>query len=302
MGIIDRANLDRIFTGFKGAYAKGFDGAKSVYPTVAMTVPSTTSEEIYGWLGQLPRMREWIGDRVIKNLSAHGFTIKNRKFESTVSVPRERIEDDHYGIFAPAFEELGKAAAEHPDELIFDLLAKGFTSECYDGQYFFDTDHPVGSSGGDFPVTSVANTDGGAGEPWFLLDCSRAIRPLIYQERIPYKLTALDDDTDEKVFFRDEYIYGTRARSNAGFGLWQLAWGSRQTLDAAHYEVGRNAMQKFKGDEGRLLGVRPTHLVVGPDNEKKAFDLINAATLENGASNAWKGTVEVIVTPWVHAA
>lgn len=292
--IINQQNLDHLFTGYKAAYARGFEGAKSYWNSVAMKVPSTTEKETYAWLAQLPGVREWIGDRHIKALSTKGFEIENKDFESTVAVPRNKIEDDLYGIFTPMVEELGRVAAVHPDELVFGLLGKGFTEKCHDGQYFFDTDHPVGSEA----AGSVANTDGGAGEPWYLLDTSRVVRPIIYQERRPFHLVRMDDERDPNVFFKKEYIYGVDGRSNAGFGLWQLAWGSRQTLDAAHYASARAAMQKFKGDEGRPLGVKPTLLVVGPDNEQAALKLINTATLENGESNPWHNTVDIIVTPW----
>ena len=36
-----------------------------------------------------------------------------------------------------------QSSSGHPDELIFNLLKNGFTSPCFDGQNFFDTDHPV---------------------------------------------------------------------------------------------------------------------------------------------------------------
>jgi len=293
--IINHANLANVFTGFSGAFSKGFEGAATAYGRVAMTVPSTSSSENYGWLGQMPKMREWIGDRVIKNLTSHTYAVENKKFESTVEVDRTAIEDDKYGVYAPAFQEMGRSAAEHPDELIFSLLVKGFNTPCYDGQYFFDTDHPMGPEN---PV-SHANTDGGNGTPWFLLDCSRAVKPLLYQERIPYKLTSIDNDNDRNVFFRDTYIYGVRARSNAGFGLWQLAWGSKQTLDAAHYETARVAMMEQKGDEGRPLGVRPNVLVVPPSLEGAARRLVGNQLTETGGTNEWYGTAEVIVSPWL---
>ncbi|MCB6179647.1 Mu-like prophage major head subunit gpT family protein [Rhodobacter sp. Har01] len=73
-------------------------------------------------------MREWIGPRVVNNLSAYGFTITNRKFESTVSVSREDIADGRLGTFKPAFAEMGGMARRHPDELIFGLLKNGFNS------------------------------------------------------------------------------------------------------------------------------------------------------------------------------
>jgi phage major head subunit gpT-like protein len=294
--IINQQNLNSLFTGYNAAYKRGFEGAASHWNAVAMKVTSMTEKEIYTWLAQLPGFREWIGDRVIKGLATKGFEVTNRDFESTIAVPRNKIEDDLYGVYTPMIEEIGRAAASHPDQLVFELLGKGFTERCHDGQYFFDTDHPMSNAEGE--AISVANTDGGSGEPWYLLDTSRAIRPLIYQERRPYHLVRKDDERDDNVFFRKEYIYGVDARSAAGFGMWQLAWGSKQQLSSTNYSVGRAAMQKLKGEDGRPLGVRPTVLIVGPSNEQSALELINSATLSAGESNPWHRSVEVIVTPW----
>ena len=38
---------------------------------------------------------------------------------------------------------MGYAAAIHPDEIVFGLLAAGRTEDCYDGKKFFAADHPV---------------------------------------------------------------------------------------------------------------------------------------------------------------
>ena len=113
--IITGAALANLFTGFNGSFRRGFQSTTTFYKNVAMIVNSSTAGETYGWLGQFPQMREWLGDRVINSLEAHGYHIKNRKFENTVSVGRTAIEDDAYGVFAPIFEELGRASAEHPD-------------------------------------------------------------------------------------------------------------------------------------------------------------------------------------------
>lgn len=295
--IINSENLNGLYTGFNGSFKKGFGGAETAYAKVAMTVPSTGKATDYGWLGQFPKLREWIGPRHVKNLSLSSFTIKNRSFEQTIGVPRDDIADDQYGIFGPMFEEMGRAAAELPDELVFGLLRNGWAQNCYDGQFFFDTDHPVLSGGN---MTTVANTDGGAGTPWFLLDTSRALKPVIYQERATFgTLVKKDQPGDDNVFFDKEFIYGSDGRANAGFGLWQLAWGSMQTLDAAHYETARNALQNMVGDEGRLLGIRPTLLVVPPSLEGAARALLTSELAAGGETNKWKGTAELLVTPWV---
>jgi phage major head subunit gpT-like protein len=61
---------------------------------------------------------------VVKNLAAHSYKIANRDFEQTITVPRNDIEDDQYGVFGPMFEEMGRSAAEFPDELVFGLMTR----------------------------------------------------------------------------------------------------------------------------------------------------------------------------------
>ena len=122
--LITTANLDALFTGYKANFKKGFEGAPSIYKSIAMVAPSATEQELYTWLGQFPGAREWIGPRHIKNLVANGFSIVNALFEDTVGVPRTKIEDDSYGLFSHFFEEMGKAAAEKPDDLVASLFEK----------------------------------------------------------------------------------------------------------------------------------------------------------------------------------
>lgn len=297
--LVTQAALDDLFRGFKTVFNEAFTGAETFRDRIAMVVPSMARDETYAWMGQMPNIREWVGDRVVQSLSLHGWTIANRDFEMTVSLSRNDIEDDRYGALKPIMSEMGRVAAQHPDQLLFQLLAAGFTSTCYDGQYFFDTDHPVGTSGGDYPVQSVSNFGGGSGTPWFLLDCSRAIRPLVFQERRSYGFVSLTRPEDENVFFRKEFIYGADGRSNAGFGLWQLAYASKETLNKTSYEAARAAMHSLRGDSGRPLGVRPTHLVIPPTLEAAALTLLNAERDEAGATNVWRNTAQLIMSEYL---
>ncbi len=295
--IVNAESISLAFKGFKTVFTDAFLETPINYDKIAMTVPSASRDETYGWLGQFPSMREWVGPRHVKNLVANGFTIKNRKFESTLEIARDDIADDRLGIFKPMFSEMGQSARRHPEELIFGVLASGFTTNCYDGQFFFDVDHPVTDADGQSNL--VSNFQGGAGTPWYLLDTSRGVRPLIWQEREKYEFQQLAEDGDEYVFKNDKYLYGIRARVNAGFGLWQLAYGSRQALTAANYAAARAAMMTFTADGGRKLGVSPTVLVVPPALEEAALNLLNTEYGTGGASNPWKGTAQLIVTPYL---
>lgn len=294
--IINSENLALAFKGFKTVYSEAFLEAPSHADKIAMTVPSASRGETYGWLGMFPQLREWIGQRQVNSLKAHGFTITNRTFESTVSVKRNDVADDRLGVFKPFVAEMGMAAKRHPDELIFGLLKSGFDTKCFDGTNFFAANHPVEIDG---KKATLSNYQAGSDPAWFLLDTSRAIRPIIWQKREDYEFQTLDETNSPHVFLNDEYLYGVRARVNAGFGLWQLGFGSKAPLTEANYAAARAAMMAFKSDGDRPLGVRPTVLVVPPQLESAGLHLLNTETKDGGGSNPWKNTAELIVTPYV---
>lgn len=295
--IINRANLQLLFTGYKASFQNAFAGVKPDFMPFTLEVNSVNSVEQYGWLGNSTAFREWLGDRVIQNLALHDYSIKNKSFENTVGVPRENIEDDSYGIFNPLMGQLGQDSANHPSSLIYELLAGGFTGKGYDGQFFFDTDHPVTNKAG--AEGSVSNFQGGAGTAWYLLDTSRVMKPLILQKRKNYNFVSMDKETDENVFMRKEYIYGVDARLNAGYGLWQLAYASKQTLDAANFNAAYAAMQGMTGDRGKKLGIKPTLLVVPASLRAQALEIVQAERGANGATNINRNAVDVLVTPWL---
>ncbi len=295
--LINEQALDLVFKGFKTTYTDAYLQADVHWDKIAMAVSSTGRDETYGWLGQFPQLREWVGARHVYGLEAHSFTILNRDFESTVAVGRNEILDDKLGVFKPAFSEMGYLARQHPEELIMGLLAAGFSTACYDGQNYFDAEHPVKAADGSLSL--VSNVQTGSGPSWFLLDTSRAVRPLIWQERQPYDFVSMVEANNPHVFMNKEFVYGVDARVNAGFGLWQLAFGSKADLSTANYKAARAAMMEYRADGGRVLGIKPTTLVVPPALEEQALEIVNAVQNDVGASNVWSGTADLIVTPFI---
>ena len=117
------------------------------YPTLAMVMDSNQESEDYDWLGQVPGMREWLGDRKFKQLGSYEFNIRNRDWEQSIQLPKKKIDDGRTGYFNNIAEMMAIEAAYHPDELLVELINAGQTTRCFDGQYFFDTDHEMGDSG-----------------------------------------------------------------------------------------------------------------------------------------------------------
>lgn len=144
--LINKAALEGLFISLKATFNKAFTTTPSTWPKIAMKVPSTTGQEDYAWLGNFPKMRKWIGDKMIKALEGFKYSIVNDDWEATVEVDRNHIEDDVLGIYAPQAQMAGWSAAQLPDEIVYDLVNNGFTNKCFDGKAFFATDHKVGKA------------------------------------------------------------------------------------------------------------------------------------------------------------
>lgn len=299
---INNANLKTLFVAFNAAFKAGLGQAASQYGQIATTVPSTTASEEYGWLGQLPGLREWLGDRVVHGIGKHGYTIKNKSYELTVSVPRPAVEDDKYGVYTPLMTEMGRAADAHPDQIVFGLLKDGRTALCYDGQPFFSTQHKVVNEKNKEVNVSNLSDDGGNGATWYLLETRRALKPLIFQDRKKPNFVAKTAPTDDNVFNSDNFVYGVDARRNAGFGFWQLAHASNKPLTAENLKAAITAMETQTGDQGRPLGISPNMLVVPKALRFTANRLLKSELVNEGGvqvSNDLAGTLEPLVADWL---
>lgn len=298
--LINAAVLAALRTSFRAEYATAFDTAESMMDKIATTIPSTTASNTYGWLGQYPGFREWVGDRVLKSMQSQGYVIANKDWESSIGVKRTDIEDDNVGVYKPLFAEMGRAARVLPDELVFGLLKAGESTLCYDGQNFFDTDHPVKANvDGTGATTTVSNFQAGTGPAWYLLDTSRALKPIVFQNRKSPVFTSMTALEDEAVFTKNEYRFGVDSRSNVGFGFWQQAFKSKAELTPENFDAAYTAMSSITADGGRPMAIRPTILVVPPNLRAVALEITKAALIGNGKTNVNAGLVDAVVTPWV---
>lgn len=116
-------------------------------PGTSMLVTSDQESETYKWLGMAPAMREWVGGRVAKGFRDNGITIVNKTFEATLEVLLDEIRRDKTGQVMVRVRELAGRTNSHWAKLLSTLIIAGEAAVCYDGQYFFDTDHAEGDSG-----------------------------------------------------------------------------------------------------------------------------------------------------------
>ena len=315
---ITTANLTALFTGFDVIFQRGFEKPPSYYEKIATVVRSASRQTTYPWLGRTTKFREWLGERVIQALEAHSYTIVNKDFEDTISISRNDIEDDNYGVYEPVIEQLGWDTKVHPDSLLFSMIKNAVTTPAgvlaFDGQPFFSATHPVGPLGAENdPRDTVASNvnASGSGPYWFLLDASRAVRPFIFQLRREYAMTRMNTLTDEAVFTRREFRFGVDGRANTGVGLWQLAYASNTDLSVpSNYGAARAAMRSIKTDAGLPFGAltspNDVYLVVPAALEEVAAQLLHSdfmvgtgGSASVTTSNIWKNSATLIVSEYL---
>lgn len=305
MAVIKDSILSGLKTAYSDIFQKALAKAPSQYRNVATVVSYTSASNTYGWLGQFPKLQEWTGSRVFRDMKEFGYTIVNRKFESSVKIARTDFEDDNLGVYNPLFQEMGYAAATHPDEIIFGLLRDGRTNLCSDGKPFFSAAHQVFPNvDGTGTAQTLSNLIGTGTDAWYLLDVSRPLKPFIFQERTKPELEAITSTTNDTVFTDDVYPFGIRYRCNGGYGFWQQAVCSTETLNIAGFEKALVAMQDFAADGGRPLGLgfggqAGTLLVVPPSMQAAARKVLEAERDDNGASNIWYHAASILVSPWL---
>ncbi|MCL2162347.1 MAG: Mu-like prophage major head subunit gpT family protein [Betaproteobacteria bacterium] len=297
---LTQAQIDALKTALTARWNAGLAAAPDDWQKIAKLIQSSSKSNTYEWLSQFPAFREWVGARQHKLLKETAYAVINRKFETTVDVQRTDIEDDNIGQYGTLAESAGQAAIDLKNDLVFQALAAGFTDTCYDGQPFFDEDHPVApNEDGSGAAVSVSNVQDGAGAPWVLLCTKRAPSALYLQERMAPQFDSITTTTSDNVFNLDVYSFGGRWRGEVAYGFWQCAFGSKAALNEANFNAAFAAMMRFEGDGRRKLGIIPDLLVVGPDNMAAAEQLLKAVQKEGGASNTNYNKVDLLVTPWL---
>jgi phage major head subunit gpT-like protein len=141
---ITPSNLQFIFFQADMRFQSSYLQTVSYADKVSSEMPSSARETHYGWLGRIPKMRQWLSERVINDLAAREYTLKNVPYEDTVRISKFDIEDDQLGVFNQGVEMLGLAAKQWRDDMLTQVIvaATGSTQLCYDGQPFFSGSHP----------------------------------------------------------------------------------------------------------------------------------------------------------------
>jgi phage major head subunit gpT-like protein len=83
----------------------------------------------------------------------------------------------------------------------------------------------------------------------------------------------------------------------AGVQSNSFSGGATSTLTSGNLDIIATAMTQYTGEDGRLLGVNPTHIVIPKKLEMTARVILKAALVANGGTNVFNGFLDMIVVP-----
>lgn len=126
-----------------------FTGARSkttpVYTDIAARVTATAKTMSFPQHASTRKLRRWEGERKVVNGKAYDYRVTAEKFELTLGIPLEEIEEDNIGAYNHLVMDMGEQAALWPDDLVFELLLRGEDAAypCFDGKAMFANDHEL---------------------------------------------------------------------------------------------------------------------------------------------------------------
>jgi phage major head subunit gpT-like protein len=114
---------------------------------VDSTLPAGSAEKL-DFLGMVPALRRWVGSREAKKILAYKYTVTTDKYESTIDIPLDWINNDKTGqVSQSAGQLVTRYNPQWISARVAYLLNNAATLLCFDGKAFFADDHVWGDSG-----------------------------------------------------------------------------------------------------------------------------------------------------------
>jgi len=142
MAVIGKANLAAAQTAYRAIVMQTFnDTPRDDLSGIVLDVPMTTKTVDLSWVASLGKMREWLGERQVRDIVAKNFTMTAKHYEHTIGMNQDDIDDDTLNQYAPQIRLIAAGALKELDAAASYVLDNNST--CYDGQPLIDDSHPA---------------------------------------------------------------------------------------------------------------------------------------------------------------
>ncbi len=143
--ILNAANLATINRMINTGWARGLDWKPPVNVDFLFTeFPSGGSSNFYPWMDFSAKYREWVGDRVFRNIAAQFYEIVNQIWEKSERIPLTMVQDDKWKIFVNLIQMHASAWQQLKYDLVMQVIQAN--PVCFTGRPFFANDHQYGEN------------------------------------------------------------------------------------------------------------------------------------------------------------
>jgi phage major head subunit gpT-like protein len=160
--LLNRAALEAAYVTYSTIFDMALSNTSVIYPELATVMTDVGPVTEMKWIGDVPVMTEWLGQRTISRLRAESHTLRTKWYANGIELEHDDLAEDKLGIVRPRIEQLAKMGPRKIDALVIDYYTSGFAATLgttFDGQYLFDTDHTADTAEGS---TSQSNLQTGA--------------------------------------------------------------------------------------------------------------------------------------------
>jgi phage major head subunit gpT-like protein len=140
--IINGATLESLRVGLQATFQAAFTVVTSPWEAFTQKMTTTNDSESFNWLEGMPSVKAWVDDAQFETFAAQAWEIAIKKWQVGITLAREDIVDDKLNQVLSRVNDLGGVVKRHPGTLVYTKIKAGDAALCFDGEYFFDTDHP----------------------------------------------------------------------------------------------------------------------------------------------------------------
>lgn len=127
------------------ALAKGRGMAVPFWSKLAAKVRASTKHVSLPMHAATAKLRRWDGERKVVGGKAYDYRVTPDRFELTLGIPIEELEDDNLEAWQNTIMDMGVQIELWPDDLVAAVLLAGESGLGFDAKAFFANDHSLKS-------------------------------------------------------------------------------------------------------------------------------------------------------------
>lgn len=109
---------------------------------LAVTTTIDSESLTLAWNDLIGSLREWVGERVIKDLRARTITVTPKHYERTIGINKDHLADDKLGLCMENMRGLASLVQQDYRRKVVERLMAAFTDIGWDGKAILANDHP----------------------------------------------------------------------------------------------------------------------------------------------------------------